>query len=383
MKKKGFTLIELLAVITLLSLLAIVVVVTVSSSYRNMRKDLSESQKRMIYSATETYIEKYKNDYPMVVGNTYCISLSQLVKEGLLEDKLINAMEDIELDLSLSVKVLVESKVGYDFVFDEKKNACFNRLYGIRRRLDAETSMWERIEDSIGLEANAQVGNTPVKNDFDNIYPWSDIISYNYNTETKKITAYYGDENFKFDGTNGEVLTKIPEFYYKRYQDAEYEYIYISKVKREGYEKSEEFSVGRYTMSKDSTSVHSKSGYKPLGNTTITNFRNYAKELGEEFGQLDYHYFLLQILYLVEYADYDSQLKLGPGYTSSSHTTPISSGGCDTLGMKSGSKDGTDNSSVIYRGIEDIFGNIGQYIDGISIKYLMKKIRNEIPNAII
>ena len=47
---------------------------------------------------------------------------------------------------------------------------------------------------------------------------------------------------------------------------------------------------------------------------------------------------------------------------------PIISGGCDILGMHSGSVDGTDNSSVVYRGIEDIFGNIWQFVDGINVK---------------
>ncbi len=181
--------------------------------------------------------------------------------------------------------------------------------------------------------------------------------------------AYYGEENFTFTPSgNVEVLTKIPEFYYRRYQDDTYEYIYISKTQQEGYTKSEEFSIGRYTMSGNATRVHSKSGVAPLTNTTITNFRTYARNLGEEFGQLDYHYFILQLLYLVEYADYNSQIKLGPGYTNSSHTGPIKSGGCDALGMHSGSVDGTDNSSMIYRGIEDIFGNIWQFVDGINIK---------------
>jgi len=92
------------------------------------------------------------------------------------------------------------------------------------------------------------------------------------------------------------------------------------------------------------------------------------KKLGEEFSQLDYHYFILQLLYLVEYADYNAQVKLGFGYTNSGNTGPIKSGGCDTLGMQSGSVDGTDSSSMIYRGIENIYGNIMQFIDGINIK---------------
>ena len=91
------------------------------------------------------------------------------------------------------------------------------KVYGVKRSLTTSSSAWERIRDAVGLVANAQVGTTAVQNDFDNIYPWSDIISYNYDVTAKQVTAYYGDPTFKFDGTNGEVLTKIPEFYWRRY----------------------------------------------------------------------------------------------------------------------------------------------------------------------
>jgi len=115
------------------------------------------------------------------------------------------------------------------------------KVYGIKRSLTTSSSAWERIRDSVGLVANAQVGTTAVQNDFDNIYPWSDIISYNYDITAKSITAYYGEPTFKFDGSNGEVLTKIPEFYWRRYRDDDYEYILISKYKLTGFVKSEEF----------------------------------------------------------------------------------------------------------------------------------------------
>lgn len=248
-----------------------------------------------------------------------------------------------------------------------KNNRNINKILGVRRSLTATTSEWERIEDSIGLVANAQKGNTPVRNDFDSIYPWSDIISYNYDVKGQRITAYYGDPTFKFDGSNGDVFTKIPEFYYKRTRDSQYEYIYICRNKLDGYIKSEQFSIARYTMSGSSSRVYSRSGQAPLTNVNITNFRNYARNLGAGFSQLDWHYFIIQMLYLVEYADYNSQNKLGPGYTNSAHTGPINSGGCNFLGMKSGSVDGTDNTSMIYRGIEDIYGNIWQFVDGINI----------------
>ena len=56
--------------------------------------------------------------------------------------------------------------------------------------------------------------------------------------ENKKITAWYGDPNFKFDGSNGEVLTRIPEFYYKHEVIGDDEYYYITKFKTDEYIKS-------------------------------------------------------------------------------------------------------------------------------------------------
>lgn len=240
-------------------------------------------------------------------------------------------------------------------------------VYGVRRKLaNNSSSAWERIEDAVGLVANAQKGSTAVQNSFDSLYPWSDIISYNYDTTSKRITAYYGEPTFKFDGSNGEVLTRIPEFWYKRTRDATYEYVYIADGKKEGYIKAEQFSVGRYTYSGSASGVHSRSGQAPFVNYNITNARTYAKALGDGFGQLDWHYFLIQILYLVEYADYNSQAKLGKGVSSA--TAAVNSGGCNNLGMKSGTLNDDGLHSMIYRGIEDIYGNVWQFVDGINIK---------------
>lgn len=240
-------------------------------------------------------------------------------------------------------------------------------VYGVRRKLaNNSSSVWERIEDAVGLVANAQKGSTAVQNSFDSLYPWSDIISYNYDTTSKRITAYYGEPTFKFDGSNGEVLTRIPEFWYKRTRDATYEYVYIADGKKEGYIKSEQFSVGRYTYSGSASGVHSRSGQAPFVNYNITNARTYAKALGDGFGQLDWHYFLIQILFLVEYADYNSQAKLGKGVSSA--TAAVNSGGCNNLGMKSGTLNDDGLHSMIYRGIEDIYGNIWQFVDGINVK---------------
>lgn len=250
----------------------------------------------------------------------------------------------------------------------DRKSNNISKVYGVRRSLASSSSAWERIEDAVGLVANAQVGTTAVRNDFDSIYPWSDIITCNYNNSTKKITAYYGDANFSFTGgTNIQVMTIIPEFYYRRYVSDGYEYVLISKDKLSGFIQSKEFMIGRYTMSGSASGVYSRSGQAPFTNKTIAEFRQYAKNLGSGWSQLDWHYFLIQLLYLVEYADYNIQSKIGPGHTNANNTAAKSSGGCDSLGMKSGCMVKNDTNSVVYRGIEDLYGNIWQFFDGINI----------------
>ena len=74
------------------------------------------------------------------------------------------------------------------------------------------------------------------------------------------------------------------------------------------------------------------------------------------------------MLYLVEYADYNSQAKLGLGHSASSNTAQINTGGCNELGMKSGCLVNDGSHAMIYRGIENIFGNIWQFVDGLGIK---------------
>ncbi len=294
--------------------------------------------------------------------------LARTTREGTLTLKVIKGVTEeitFPIEITIEVNAVERTSLENETIQREKK------IYGVKRDINTSDTKWERIEDSVGLIANATKDGSEVQNDFDKIYPWSDIITYNYDDVTKTETAKYGDENFKFDGSNGQVLTRIPEFYYKREQIDGVEYQYISKYPQEGFTKSEAFSIGRYTMSGDSTKVYSRSGYSPLLNTTITDFRTYARNLGSDFGQLDWRYFLIQMLYLVEYADYDSQEMIGLGNVanpSNGLSYSLVSGECDSLGMKSGTLTNDGKHSMVYRGIENIYGDKWQYVDGINIK---------------
>ena len=126
------------------------------------------------------------------------------------------------------------------------------------------------------------------------------------------------------------------------------------------------FFVGRYNGSVVSDVLHTYSGLAPTINKTRAQFRTLANALGNNFSQLDWRYLVLQMLYLVEYASYDSQSKLGNGIINS--TTAQKNGQCDSLGMKSGCLNNDGYHSVIYRGVENLFAHIWQFVDGINIK---------------
>lgn len=373
-------------------------------------------------------------------------SIAEKIEKHISINVIVDNAQNVNITLDTNQIYVTEKEMreAIDEAVSKKGN-----LYGIKRKVNDNTSpAWERIGDSIGLVAKATKNGETVQNDFDSRYPWSEIISYNYDVIKKKINAYYGDPTFKFDGTNGEVLTRIPEFYWKREIINGYEYIYIADYAIAGFNKSEEFSVGRYDACIDEDGkLHSYSGYSPSTNKNITQHRDAAKLLSDEFCMIDYRYFMLQMLYLVEYANYNSQSQLGNGiigirynandkaiiaqertntiviatndyfkvgqqiaigttvdgvsickdrtitkiteYSKDTtegtaitfdgnpvniaigniiHACAQKEGGCDSLGMKSGCLANDSQHAVIYRGIENIFGNVFNWIDGLNIQ---------------
>ena len=238
-------------------------------------------------------------------------------------------------------------------------------VYGVQRQISSSSTEWTRIEGGEGLVANATKDGGTVQNDFDNLYPWSDIISVDINADGS-INSRYGDPDFSFTNPTGKIMTMFPEFWYKRVQENGYEKVYIADAEYEDFEHSELFYIGRYTATGSKTAITTKSGVTNLVNISMTDFRTNAKKIGNNWGAMDiWRWSMLQMLYLVEYADYDSQAKLGYGNCSTS--AAINTGSCDALGMKSGCIKNDKKSGVIYRGVENIFSNIYQWLDGINI----------------
>ena len=70
------------------------------------------------------------------------------------------------------------------------------------------------------------------------------------------------------------------------------------------------------------------------------------------------------LLYLVEFADWDSQKKIGPGIVND--TAAHKTGETDAMVYHTGRANSGDNSAVQYRGIENPWGNVWEWVDGIN-----------------
>ena len=94
--------------------------------------------------------------------------------------------------------------------------------------------------------------------------------------------------------------------------------------------------------------------------------RNNAKNKGAGWYEYDYaSWCAIGLLYIVEYADWDSQSKIGKGNTSSS--AAISSGGTDSMIFHTGRASGTDSATAVqYRYIENPWGNVFDWVDGVN-----------------
>ncbi len=208
--------------------------------------------------------------------------------------------------------------------YPKKITATDDGVYGVRWSLTELNEKCERLGASAGLTASAVEGELPVANDFDYIYPWSEIKLCNIDSE-EKIT-YQEQKEFAYDGSNGNVFVEIPKWYVKRYQDATHEYLYISKTQKEGFEVEPAFLEGNQVLDKiyiaaydgfvtEENKLVSWSGKYPTTNLPLCTYRDYARKNGSmRYGVLDIRcIFALQHLYIVEFANKNSSKTIGMG----------------------------------------------------------------------
>ena len=189
--------------------------------------------------------------------------------------------------------------------------------------------------------------------------------------------------NARGDGltlTSDYIMTRVPRVYDKFvYDDGDW-YWLVSPEPSSGYSLQPTFNqrghsaspakqiyVGSYNAhDAGSSKLGSKSGTTPLTNQTMATFETRGNNIGTGWGLMNFHTLcMLQMLFYIEYASFDSQTKVGPGYTNAANTGPITSGGAAAFERTNGTSVGTtDVQAVSWRGIENLWGNIWQWIPG-------------------
>lgn len=226
------------------------------------------------------------------------------------------------------------------------------------------------------------------------------------------INAWYGDEeNYKEDGTNGQVMVYQPKFYYRvspvkceaqegglgyHLRKANY---YISDTPRTGFKlhpafydangnevdyvligayeacvydssTSEYVEDGSQTTVGNSLSLSSIADKKPASNFARTDMEKLAKNRGNNWHSLNVKIASMeQLLTMIELGAMDFQKAIGQGVTNSSNTEALATGSTATLGNGTGRASETDDgkNSICYRGVENDWGNIWKFVDGVNI----------------
>lgn len=220
------------------------------------------------------------------------------------------------------------------------------------------------VNTDITTSPSPAVGTGSGSSPFDDYMPWKGMDEYNIVDNT--IGAKRGESGFS--RSSNDVMVYIPEFYYKVVNDSSSSkrYFYIANKATTGFEKHPGSGryVGRYNTISGN---YSRTGNDPIVSITRSSARNGARGKGNKWALYDYaSWCAVWLLYIVEYADWDSQKKIGMGWVDG-HSNSIASGGTDSMTYHTGRASGSDGSTAVqYRHIENPWGNINEWIDGIN-----------------
>ena len=213
-----------------------------------------------------------------------------------------------------------------------------------------------RTDDAVGFaDPNPAVNNGTGSSPFDNIYPWSGMVK----------------EEDPVAGT----LVKIPKFWFKWETQGKSIGLKIANKPAEGFHTSPAHAdrgdgkgerdyvyIGRYHCN---SSYKSVGGGLPGNNMTRAQARTNIHNLGADYWQSDIQLRItIWMLYLVEFADWNSQNTIGYGCSPSGSL--FNMGMTDAMQYHTGTNvaSRTTYGSIQYRYIEGLWDNVQDWCDG-------------------
>lgn len=247
---------------------------------------------------------------------------------------------------------------------------------------------WEIIfdrETPLELYTIPQKGTTQnYSSTFDNYYPFSEMRRVILKNGVEQYELDFNDSTKKKDGgssnltgTDGDVMVRIPKFYCDIKKVAKGNRYRVFTFKNPTgklplglkphplFESVNKYYTGAYEGFVENGILKSVTGKSPTVSKTIASFRDSARQgRDNKFNITSVNELsAIFILFLIEFADLNSQKLLGQGRSNTSSLS--ATGTTNALGSRSGRISTDDaNGNISYRGIEDVFGNIWSFVDG-------------------
>lgn len=232
-------------------------------------------------------------------------------------------------------------------------------------RLTPSTDPYGLVTRSVTTEPVPAVGTGSGSSPFDSYAPWSRMKECNLDS-SGAVTAWKGDSDFS--RSNSFIMVFIPEFYVAAKRNGTKQYFYVSDKPKTGMTKHPGSGkyIGKYATG---SGTSCKTSLAPVVYTNRSQFRANAKFIGSKFHLYDFAtYCAIIFLYIVEFADWDSQSKIAYGHASGT-SSANTSGGTDMMVYNTGTAGSNIKdtyASCQYRWIENLWGNVRQWVDGFN-----------------
>ena len=230
-------------------------------------------------------------------------------------------------------------------------------IYGVQWD-GTSTTKWSRTDDAeLFSDPNPAVNNGSGSSPFDSLLPWSGMV-------------------IEEDATAGK-LVKIPKYWYKWTRSGNTMKLQIADKETEGFHTSPAHAdrgdgkgerdyvyVGRYHCGNQGNRPASIPNIYAINNVTRSEARSMCRDSG--CYQYDFAmYWTIMMLYLVEFADWNSQNVIGYGCSQNGNTQP--NGVTDSMQYHTGTSAANRTTYGIcqYRHIEGLWDNVFDWCDGI------------------
>ena len=284
-----------------------------------------------------------------------------------------------------------------------RQGSSTNQWYGVERDMTIASPDWTRIASSPSamdlhktLPAHNQLKGVVLKAD----------KTINYYLKPNDWTQKADGSASTLTGADGNVMIrKDKSLYWKFEQEGNIQRVKVSLSPLQGFSEKPVWNLGAYEGKLVATKLSSVKGVLPTTSRSETQFRIDARANGTGYEQLWYDpYMELCWLYMIEYATSNFQKAidqtltiegykkggLGNGITTAVSAEWSAFNGYNpfvTCGATDGLGNGSGEVSVIipnfggaginktftpnrYRGIENLFGHIWKWVDGVTINHL-------------